>query len=596
MIRPGAAGTEAGGPSPARPAATVVADPEARRRRLSTATTVRAVVWFTRLVALLTIATAVFPAPRRIFGGELRSSLGLPPAVGLAGTVLTLVAGVAVLLLATGLRRRKQRAWWLAVVTTAVLTVVNLLHMLDERRGLVATIATLALLVALYLTRRYFVARQDPGGMGRSVRSLLEFALAGFVLVWVLLALNHRRLEARPGWGQEAAHAALSLVGVSGPIGFRAGWLDDLSAAIGLTFGVVAIVVAGYHLLRSPEPRPILATGDEQRLRALLARRGGDSLGYFALRRDKGAVFSPHGTSAVSYRVLAGVALASGDPVGDIGAWPGAIEAFLEVCVQNAWSPAVLGCSERGATAWAKAGLDALELGDEAVLDSGAFSLDGRPMRGVRQAVNRMRRAGHTARVRRLSDLDDTERTAVAGRAQRWRGDETERGYSMALSRIADPTDPDAVLVTADRDGEPCGLLQLVPWGPDGLSLDLMVRAADADNGVNELLIAELMAAAPGLGVRRVSLNFAVFRSALERGERIGAGPVARSWARLLRIASRWWQIDSLYRFNAKFRPEWWPRYVMFPAVRDLPRILFVVLEAEGFGGRPSALLRVLRR
>ncbi|WP_308251911.1 phosphatidylglycerol lysyltransferase domain-containing protein [Pseudonocardia sp. KRD291] len=566
----------------------------------------RAVVWFARLVALFTIATAVLPAPRRMFGGELRSSLGLPPSVGLAGTVLTLVAGVAVLLLATGLRRRKQRAWWLAVVTTAGLTVVNLLHVVDERRGLVATVATVALLVALYLTRRYFVARQDPGGLGRAVRTLAEFALSGFVLVWVLLALNHRRLEGRPGWGQEAAHSALSLVGVSGPIGFRAAWLDDLTATIGLTFGVVAIVVAGYHLLRSPEPRPSLTPDDEERLRALLAR-GGDSLGYFALRRDKGAVFSPGGRSAVSYRVLAGVALASGDPVGDVGAWPGAIEAFLEACLQNAWSPAVLGCSERGATAWAKAGLDALELGDEAVLDSATFSLDGRPMRSVRQAVNRMNRAGHTAVVHRLCDLDEPERAAIAARAHRWRADEcgtgsrsadapVERGYSMALSRVADPADPQTVLVTADRDGAPCGLLQLVPWGPDGLSLDLMVRAADADNGVNELLIAELMAAAPRLGVRRVSLNFAVFRSALERGERIGAGPVARSWARLLRIASRWWQIDSLYRFNAKFRPEWTPRYIMFPAVRDLPRILFVVLEAEGFGGRPSALLRVLRR
>ena len=581
---------------PRRPSAPVVPDPEARRRRLSDAATVRAVVWFARLVALLTIATAVFPAPRRIFGGELRSSLGLPPAVGLAGTVLTMLAGVAVLLLATGLRRRKQRAWWLAVLTTAALTVVNLLHLADERRGLVATVATTALLLALYLTRRYFVARQDPGGLGRAVRSLLEFSLAGFGLVWLLLALNRRRLEGAPGTAAEAAQAALSLIGVSGPVRFRAEWLDDLTAAIGLTFGIVAIVVAGYHLLRSPEPKPALTPGDEEHLRTLLNRRGGDSLGYFALRRDKGAVFSPGGKSAVSYRVMAGVALASGDPVGDVGAWPGAIEAFLDRCVQNAWSPAVLGCSERGATAWARSGLDALELGDEAVLDAGTFSLDGRPMRGVRQAVNRMQRAGHTAAVRRLGDLDDAERAAVAERAQRWRGDETERGYSMALSRVAAPQDPDAVLVTADRDDEPCGLLQLVPWGPDGLSLDLMVRAPDADNGVNELLVAELMAAAPRLGVRRVSLNFAVFRSALERGERIGAGPVARSWARLLRIASRWWQIDTLYRFNAKFRPEWAPRYVMFPAVRDLPRILFVVLEAEGFGGRPPALLRFLRR
>ena len=455
-----------------------------------------------------------------------------------------------------------------------------------------------ALLAALIATRRYFVARQDPGGLGRSVRSLLQFGLSGFLIVWVLLALNPRRLVGDPSIAAQAAHAALSLIGVTGPVEFeqRAVWLDDLTSAIGLTFGVVALVVAGYHLLRSPEPRPSLDPDDEQRLRALLDQRDGDSLGYFALRRDKAAVFAHGGKSAVSYRVLAGVALASGDPVGDVGAWPGAIEAFLGICTRYGWSPAVLGCSERGATAWSKAGLDALELGDEAVLETASFSLDGRPMRGVRQTVNRMQRSGHTVEVTRLRDLDETARMRVAERAHRWRGAEDERGFSMASSRVADPSDPDAVIVPALRDGEPSGMLQLVPWGRDGLSLDLMVRDADADNGVNELMIAELMAAAKDHGVKRVSLNFAMFRSALERGERIGAGPVARGWARVLRIASRWWQIDSLYRFNAKFRPSWYPRYVLFPAVRDLPRVLFVVLEAEGFGGRPPALLRLLRR
>ena len=72
-----------------------------------------------------------------------------------------------------------------------------------------------------------------------------------------------------------------------------------------------------------------------------------------------------------------------------------------------------------------------------------------------------------------------------------------------------------------------------------------------ADGGLTELMIAELMAAAPALGVARVSLNFAMFRAALERGGRIGAGPVARLWARVLRACSRWWQLESLYRFNA---------------------------------------------
>lgn len=594
MSRPDTSGeARAGreGRAPVRP------DPAARRGRLAGAAAVRAVVWAARLVSLITVVAALFPAPRRAFMVSLRDSLGLPPPVGLAGVVISLVAAVGLWLLAAGLRRRKRRAWALAIVVTAVLTVVNVLHALSTRHGYVAGALTLALLVALVTTRGRFVARPDPGGLARGMLILVQLPVAGFVLVWLLMVLNPRRIEGTPGIWQQAGHAALSLVGVSGPVHFRAAWLDDLTSAVGLSFGVAAILVAGYHLLRSPEPDPALTEDDEARLRALLDRHGSrDSLGYFALRHDKAAVFSPTGKSAVSYRVLAGVALASGDPVGDHEAWPGAIEAFLAGCTAYGWVPAVLGCSELGATAWARVGLDVLEFGDEAVLDSATFTMEGRSMRGIRQAAGKLGRAGYTVCVRRLDDLGDDERAGLAERASRWRGDAVERGYSMALSRVADPRDPRAVIVLAEHEGEIRGLLQFVPWGDDGLSLDLMRRDPTSANGLNELMIAELMAAAPGLGVRRVSLNFAVFRAALERGERIGAGPVARGWAKLLRLASRWWQIDSLYRFNDKFRPEWVPRYVAFPAVRDLPRISVAALEAEGFGGRPPAVLRLLGR
>ncbi len=167
----------------------------------------------------------------------------------------------------------------------------------------------------------------------------------------------------------------------------------------------------------------------------------------------------------------------------------------------------------------------------------------------------------------------------------------------MALSRLADRADPRCVLVTAEQDGDIHGMLQFVPWGEDGLSLDLMRRDRDVpDNGLNEFMITELLTACPDLGVRQVSLNFAMFRAALERGECIGTGPIARLWAKALRLGSRWWQIESLYRFNAKFRPTWIPRYLVYPAVRDLPRIALSAMEAEGFGGRPPALLRMLRR
>jgi lysyl-tRNA synthetase class 2 len=566
----------------------------------SGAATVRAIVWATRLVALLTLATAVLPVPRRAFGAPLRSTLDLPATVGVAGATIGLVAGAGLLLLATGLRWRKRRAWLVATCLTATVALTNLVRGIEGSRGLLAGITATALLVALVRARGRFVARPDPGGVVRALLALVQLGGTGFLLVWLLLAVEPRRLAGSPSTAELAQHALYSLVGVEGPVRFTAGWFDDVTSAIGLTAGAAAVLVAGYFLLRSAEPRPGRDAAEDARLRALLAAHGSaDSLGYFALRADKEVVFSPSGKAAVAHRVLAGVALASGDPVGDPEAWPGGVATFLAECTANGWVPAVLGCSERGAGVYARFGLDALEIGDEAVLRTASFSLDGRAMRGVRQSVARARRAGYEVRIRRPSDVTPAERAALTALGRR--GAEAERGYSMALSRIADPADPDAVLVTAERRDDEGGvqahaLLQLVPWGADGLSLDAMRRDPAAEGGLTELMIAELMAAGPGLRVTRVSLNFAVFRAALERGGRIGAGPVARLWARVIRAGSRWWQLESLYRFNAKFGPEWVPRFVAFPSARALPRVLVAALEAEGFGGRPPALLRLLRR
>jgi lysyl-tRNA synthetase class 2 len=206
-------------------------------------------------------------------------------------------------------------------------------------------------------------------------------------------------------------------------------------------------------------------------------------------------------------------------------------------------------------------------------------------------------RAGITARVRRTRDLGADELAELRTAAAAWRDGGVERGFSMALSRVGDPADPDCVVVTARRpDGSLCGLLHFVPWGRDGLSLDLMRRSRDADNGLNEFLVVALAKAAPAMGVRRLSLNFAVLRAALERGERLGAGPVSRAWRALLLLASRWWQIETLYRFNAKFRPAWQPRFLCYPSARELPRVALAALEAEAFLVRPGAVRRMLRR
>ncbi|WNE97403.1 phosphatidylglycerol lysyltransferase domain-containing protein [Streptomyces luomodiensis] len=525
----------------------------------------------------------------------------LPGAVSSLAAAASIVVGLLLLMLAHGLKRRKRRAWVAAVGLLPVGAAAQLLY----RHSIIGMALSLVLLAVLIRYRAEFAALPDPRSRWMALANFVGLGAVS-VGVGLLIVRSHPySIEGRPSLGDQLEHVLWGLFGFEGPIDYRHGADYTVGYSLG-ALGLLTVATTAYLAFRPEHPAARLTPRDEERLRDLLAAHGGrDSLGHFALRRDKGVVFSPSGKAAVCYRVVSGVMLASGDPVGDVEAWPGAIARFMDEARAHSWTPAVMGCSETGGEVWTReTGLDALELGDEAIVDVADFTLSGRAMRNVRQMVKRIERAGYRTRVRRAADLSPEELETIRRAAADWRGTDTERGFSMALGRIGDPADGDAVIATAHKTaaegaeegpyGDLKAVLHFVPWGPDGMSLDLMRRDRSADPGMNELLIVAALRAAPELGVRRVSLNFAMFRSALARGEKLGAGPVLRGWRALLVFLSRWFQIESLYKFNAKFQPRWEPRFVVFRNTRDLPRIGLAAMQAEGFVS--LALPRLLRR
>ncbi len=540
------------------------------------------------LVGLVDVVSAITPA----FRDRVRLvAQYLPGVVRHSANAGTLVAGVALVLLAHGLRRRKRRAWVALVALLAVSVVLNIVKALDVEEALLSGVV---LVVAAGL-REEFQARGDPRSRRLAAVVLCVLLAADVAIGFGLLAAHQRAVVGHPGLGSQLQQIVYGLAGVAGPLSFRSDHVSDLiTFALG-GVGVLTLSVTAYLVLRPYAPVGEASPEDQQRVRDLLARHGSrDSLGYFALRHDKSVIFSESGKAAIAYRVVSGVMLSSGDPIGDPEAWPGAIAAFVRLADRHAWVPAVMGCSELAGQVWARqAGLDVLELGDEAIVEVDEFTLDGRGMRNVRQMVNRVERVGYTTTVARVRDLTDSQVAHVRAAAAVWRGSQTERGFSMALGRLGEREDGDCVVAMAhDGRGELRAVLHFAPWGSDGLSLDVMRRDRAADPGLNELLIVAALRAAPGLGVGRVSLNFAMFRAALARGERLGAGPVLRCWCSLLLFTSRWFQIESLYRFNAKFRPIWEPRFFCYPRAADLPRVGFAAMRAEAFIVSPVRAVR----
>ncbi len=442
----------------------------------------------------------------------------------------------------------------------------------------------LVALVWLWRLRGAFTAQLRPGSWVRAAVVLAAGLTTSVVATWLLLVVLTPTEE---GVRWQLVGAALGrsvgdvdLIDDRG-LGQVAAWVPQVTSLL----VSVTLLSAVWVFLRSARNEDGWSAGRELTIRRLLATYdGADSLGYFATRRDKSSVLSAHGDAVLTYRVIHGVSLASGDPVGDPRHWDEVISEWKAQARRFGWLLGVLSASEAGARAYAAHGLLPVRMGDEAVLDPDRFSLDQPAMTPVRHAAKRARRAGVSVSFERQGAIGAAELAEISEAAERWRGQEPDRGFSMALNRPGDPADAEALhAVARGSDGSLQAVLSFVPWGRAGVSLDVMRRRPDAPNGVVELVVTELLRQAPQLGVRRVSLNFCMFRSVYAEAARLGAGSLTRLNYTVLGRLDRFWQLERLYRSNQKYDPEWRPRYLCCESRVALPLAALAAGTAEGF-------------
>jgi lysyl-tRNA synthetase class 2 len=350
--------------------------------------------------------------------------------------------------------------------------------------------------------------------------------------------------------------------------------LSLLLLSVAATAWVLAGWLAPWRYRQAQEAR------ERDRARALVHAWGADTLAPFALRGDKSYFFADDDGAFVAYRVVGHVAIVSGDPVGPPAALDALLDRFIEFAHDRDWRVAVLGVSEERLDLYRRHGLLALYHGDEAVVDTAAFSLEGRAIRKVRQSVHRLEQAGYSAAVLSAAEADDALRRELDDVAGEWRGAQPERGFVMALPSL---WQGESVLVVGrDADGRAVGCLQFAP-SPAGsaLSLSSMPRRRSTPNGFNEWLICTAIGWAREAGYARVSLNFAPFAALLAPEAQLTARQELQRRA-LCALKGRF-QLDSLLLFNRKFLPDWQRRFVVVERRLDLPRVGIAALAVEAY-------------
>jgi lysyl-tRNA synthetase class 2 len=524
-------------------------------------------------VGVLNVISAFLPGLR-----ERVEAIGavFTPGVPDIAAGATAVLGIALILLGRGLAQRRWVAYVAAVASLSLSAVAHLL-----KGGLIVEVVlSLVVLGVLVANRHLFTVRPCP----RRAKTLTVAVPAVLTLsvAYGVAGLFLERSGIRPSLTLTLALREVTsrLLGQAGPLALpdRYVWLPVSLTVLG---ALTLLAVATYLLAPIAGRRSPAAERD--RVRELVDRVDGDTLGPFALRADKAYVFSPDGRAAVAYRYVNGVGLGSGDPVGDPASFAAAIKAFLEHCTDRGWRPATMGVRDSVLPLYAEAGLRSHYLGDEAVIDVAPFTLEGRTMRPVRQACNRTANFGLTTEIRRERDLPEELRRELVALSARARAGAPERGFSMALDGLLSGRDGDCVvIVTREADGTPLAFQRYVPCRAGrGLSLDAMRREKRGPNGVNERMIVDVVLWAKEQQIDEVSLNFAFFRAWLDEGARLSRLQNVEAW--LVRRFNPYFQIETLLTFNGKFHPRWVPRHLVYRSVAELGAVSLAAMSAEAF-------------
>jgi len=487
-------------------------------------------------------------------------------------------ASMLLLVTAPYLWRRRQGALRLALALLLGLTALDLLKGLDVE----AAAGSVGAAVVLWLGRHSFCVRHDPDTLRAALRRVPLLAAASLLLCGLAMWIA---APESAGFGTILRATGDALLWQVGPLDFHRE-LGHLDEAIGFA-GLLTLVWCAYVLFR-PLAVPRVLPGIEVRraARDVVRRHGSDTLAYFKLRRDQHYLFSPDRQAFLGYRVEAGVLLVSGDPVGPEAAIPSLLRELSLFAETRGLRLAALGAGELIRPLWEQLGLRSMYLGDEAVVETGSFSLEGRAIRKVRQSVTRLEKHGYRAELVRLGQLSDAELAELEAVSVSWRRGDVERGFTMSLDELRREDHGDSLVVLGrDAEGHIGGFLHFAPsYGRAAVSLSLMRRRLDTPNGLMEFLVARGLELLRERGVEEASLNFAAFARFVHAprgwGERVAG--------RGLLIADACFQIERLHRFNAKFFPRWEPRYLMYERVQALPRVGLAALWVEGQLPKPG--------
>jgi len=474
----------------------------------------------------------------------------LPLPVLEASHFLASLVGLGLVLLASGLQRRLDAAYHLAIVLLIAGAALALLKGFDYEESLIL----LAMLAALLPCRAEF---HRPASLIRE-RFTIGWAAAVVVVVaasvWLGFFVHKHTGYSRELWWQ------FSLFGDAPRF---------LRASVGV--GVGALAFAGWHLLRPARLRPAPADVESvATVRAIIATAP-VAAANLALLGDKSFLFSDDRRAVIMYAVAGRSCVAMGDPLGAPESCAELVWTFRELCDQHDVWPVFYEASAAALSYYVDLGLTPLKFGEEARVRLADFTLEGSARKQQRYVLRSTERDGGSFAVYG-PDEAATLLPQLRSISEAWLRDKHTREKGFSLGRFDERYLAQFPIAVVRWRGAIVAFANVWCSGlKEEISPDLMRYLRAAPASVMEYLFLKLLLWAKGEGYQWANLGMAPL-AGLEA--RATAPWWNRAGAFAFRYGEHFYNFQGLRQFKAKFDPEWRPKYLVSPGGIVLPRVI----------------------
>ena len=491
------------------------------------------------------------------------------------GHLFAAITGFLLLTLAANLLRRKRVAWVMVVGLLVVSIISNLIKGFDYEESLLSGV----LLLQLLFMRRVYTAQSDRPSIVQGIRVLvgaLLFTLAYGTLGFFLLDRHYETAFSLPG----ALLQTLAMFFTADNAGlvptqrFGRFFADSI-----YVIGATTVLYALWMLFRPVIYREGAPEADRQRARIIVEQYGHSSLACFALLTDKSYYFSPAGQTVIAYVPKGRGAIALGDPIGPKSDRTEAIVGFQHFCDRNDWQPAFYQTLPEELETYRSLGFQSLKIGEEAIVDLNAFTLQGKAGKNLRTSMNKLTKQGYrvafhippipAALLQELRAISDQWLTHMEGAEKKfslgWFDDDYLRDCEIA--------------VVYNKSNQPVAFANIVPeyQNPEA-TIDLMRHQVEIERGTMDFLFVSLFQHFKGLGYKGFNLGLAALSGVGETGE---SSRMEKGMHYLYEHLNQLYNFQGLRSYKDKFHPEWESRYMVYPKLAALPDVAVALVRAD---------------